>query len=467
MRRLLTQCALAAAVILILLLIVHQLKAPPFSVGQALPPGRVRPRLVNTWNTAVLLAPDGSLWAWGGTRLAAASQSSLMNVFPVAGVFQFPQRIGSDSDWPQVSVGIQHTLALKNDGSLWGWGWNGQGEVGATNDSPDLDFTLSGWISQPEVRQTTPNLRYDTPTRLGTDSHWSQICAGSAHSLALKNDGSLWSWGANRYGQLGDGTTNNSFVPTMIGTDQDWRTISAGAFNSYALKNDGTLWGWGASAGGNDLSPRQIAPGTNWVAISAHDFVFGAIRADGTLWLKGGNAHVVASAFISTPTETITQVGSDTDWSEIYAGENSLYARKRDGTWWACGDNRFCQLGFATSNNSVASPQRLPFAFDPWALVPADSGTTLLLAKDGKLWSWGKRLGSESPSASSQKLESLLAPVVKRFPSLRFLLKSDIDEKPHLLWELPPEVRRSLGSKPIAPTNNLTDAPVLPILSTN
>jgi alpha-tubulin suppressor-like RCC1 family protein len=439
MKKWLTRCAVAAALILIALLVmVLKPNAPGIRMGQPLPPGKVRPQLVQAWNAALLLAPDGSLWAWGGTTDGGAAKYSLMSVFPRATVLQLPRRIGSDSDWSQVACGGQHTLALKNNGSLWAWGWNGQGEVG-----------------QPNLAN-----HYGAPTRIGTETNWTQISAGTCSSLALRNDGSLWAWGANREGQLGDGTTDNKSVPTMIGTDRDWQTIAAGAGFGVALKTNSTIWEWGTAHGltSNVLAPKQIAPGTKWLAISANDFTLLALNADGTLWLRSINAHHVAPAFVSSPTENFTQIGRDSDWTEIYAGENSFFARKRDGSWWICGENYQGQLGLGTSVAAVPSPQRLPFGFEPWAFAPGYS-TTLLLGMDGKLWTWGHRLGAY-PSAARQKIEVILARQVTRFPALspalRFLLKSDIDQTPHLLWELPPDVRRSLGTKPKSATNNVT-----------
>jgi alpha-tubulin suppressor-like RCC1 family protein len=83
------------------------------------------------------------------------------------------------------------------------------------------------------------------PDRIGSETNWSQISTSFGHNLALKNDGSLWGWGDNGQGQLGDGTTNDMSVPTMIGTDRDWRAISADNQCSFALKSNGTLWGLG------------------------------------------------------------------------------------------------------------------------------------------------------------------------------------------------------------------------------
>jgi hypothetical protein len=430
MRKWLTRCAVAAALILIVLLVlVLQTNAPLISVGKPLPAGKVKPQLVNAGDSAVLLAPDGSLWAWGGTV------SSLRHILGWPAISQLPLRIGLDSDWTQVASGSDNTVALKNDGSLWAWGRNDNGQVGQGN------FTNY----------------YGTPTRIGTETNWTQICAGASHNLALKRDGSLWAWGANNFGQLGDSSTNNRSVPTMISTDRDWRMIVAGTGTSIALKSDGTIWSWGSGyvLPSNDLEPKQMASGTNWLAISAHAFTLLALKTDGTLWIKSVNVNRVASDHVSGAAGSFIQIGRDRDWAKVYATKVSLWAQKMDGSWWVCGLRQGGQLSVGTSIVVAPSPERLSFDFEPWAFAPGQ-GACLLLCKDGKLWTWGRRLGAEKPSAARQKLEAFLRPVVRRFPALVFLFQSGIDQKPFLLWELPPEVRRALGTGPKSSTNNLT-----------
>src|ERR1700733_77488 len=241
MKKLLTRFAVAAALILTVLLVVMlQPQAPAIRTGKPLPPGKVRPQLVFAQDTAVLLAPDGSLWAWGGDLF------KLKNVFPLPAISQVPLRVGLDSNWTQVAAGAMHVVALKNDGSLWSWGMNDEGQVGQGK--------LTNYIG--------------TPTRIGTETNWTQVSANFTHSLALKNDGSLWAWGGNSEGELGDGTTNNRAIPTRIGTARDWRAIAASNARNFALKKNGTLWVWGHHGGSNDLTPRQIAPDTNWLALS-------------------------------------------------------------------------------------------------------------------------------------------------------------------------------------------------------
>ena len=245
MRKWLTLCAVVVALILnvLLLVLVRQFHAPLISVGKPLPPGQVQPQLFNDGDTAVLLCPDGSLWAWGFMMPAVFPQADISNAL-------FPLRIGSDSEWKQIGFGCVNLVALKNDGSLWVSGWNPPGDNGHGGITTGKNF----------------------PTRVGTETNWSRICAGRGYSLALKSDGSLWAWGKNSTGQLGDGTTNDIYTPTMIGTNRNWRTIAAGAVTSAAIKTDGTIWSWGWIEAktskyytiSNILVPTQIEPRIGW-----------------------------------------------------------------------------------------------------------------------------------------------------------------------------------------------------------
>jgi hypothetical protein len=420
MKKWLTRCAVAAGLIgIVLLVVLHQLHAPPISVGRGLPQGKVRPQLVDNLWYATLLAPDGSLWAWGGLGILRLPESLSQK----ESIWSNPHRLGSDSDWRQVASCPNGPAALKNDGSLWIWGFKQSG----TN-----------------------------PTRIGTETNWSQICPDwNGHNLWMKTDGSLWTWDS----EDSSANANSPSVPKMVGTDRDWRMIATGNKLNYAIKSNGTLWEWEKEgAASNQLTPRQVMPDTKWQAISASPTVFLALKTDGTIWTTSRDLTNVASALVPDPNQELAQIGPDRDWAEVYAGRVSFYARKKDGSWWVCGSNLDGQLGLATKITAVASPQRLPFEFDPWAFS-GRAGFPNMLGKDGKLWTWGYRLGFPGRSAAREKFDSLLAPAVKRFPSLGFLIGSDLllDRTPHLLWELPPEVRRSLGNEPKSSTNNFTN----------
>ncbi len=243
----------------------------------------------------------------------------------------------------------------------------------------------------------------------------------------------------------------------MIGTERDWRAIAANNSCSFALKSNGTMSEqrtdrYPANLVPN-LVPRQIDSGTNWSSISHCLDTLIALKTDGTLWVKDQRASFMTGHHNQGATGYFTQIGRDGVWTEAHAGRSSFFARKKDGSWWGCGWNDNGQRGFVTNGNALHPPQRIPFHFEPWAFAPGLQ-TTFLLGRDGKLWTWGRRLGMEKPGAARQKFEDLMAPAVKRFPSFDFLIKSDIDRTPHLLWELPSEVRRSLGTGPNGATNN-------------
>jgi len=199
----------------------------------------------------------------------------------------------------------------------------------------------------------------------------------------------------------------------MIGTDRDWRMTAVAIFNSFAVKTNGTLWGWGHGPTNNAMAPRQIGSGANWLAVSAYDRTLLALKTDGTLWRAGLDAF----------DPDFGQIGRDTDWAEIHAGPGGFLRpqerRQRMGL----------RAGASETRPVAITPQPMPFplGFEPWAFAPG-SLTSLLLGKDGKLWTWGTRLGVAKSTSDN------------------------IDQTPFLLWELPPEVRGSLGTEPKSST---------------
>jgi alpha-tubulin suppressor-like RCC1 family protein len=393
----------------------------------------VTPQLVSTLDGALMIAPDGSFWAWGGTHNSTATW------FGDRGFSEKPERVGTDRDWRKVSGNFWTYLAIKLDGSLWSWGW----QYAKNASSVDALDRKSG---------SSDVLTYvGSPTRIGTDGSWSEIAVGGGHRLALKGDGSLWTWGQNDHGQLGDATTNNRAVPMRLGPEADWKAIAAGAFTGFGLKRNGTLWIWGEQLGtpGDDPStvdgrvgPHQIDLSSNWTAIAAGHFFFVALKSDGTLWIGGPNARSVCSDILGrSPVGKVFRVGEKSDWAEIYAGSGSFFARKKDGRWFACGQNVCGELGL-DKQGSVGELERLFLNFDPWAFAPG-CGNTLVLTKNGDLLTWGRRLGSAQSKTTitiKENLNSLLERLSKRL-SLFDTERFKIDKTPVKLWELPSNIR--------------------------
>jgi hypothetical protein len=124
-----------------------------------------------------------------------------------------------------------------------------------------------------------------------------KVAAGDSHTVAILEDGTLWAWGYNGDGQLGDGTTNNGISPVQVGVATNWNSVVAGYTHTVALKSDGTLWAWGWNNSGqlgdgtttDSLSPIQIGVATNWSSVAAGYLHTVALKSDGTLWAWGEN----------------------------------------------------------------------------------------------------------------------------------------------------------------------------------
>jgi len=194
---------------------------------------------------------DGTLWSWGaGARGAVGDSTNYV-------YRSSPVQIGALSNWYTVSRGERHALATKTDGTLWAWGSAVSGQLG--------DNTRLGGDKS-------------SPVQIGALTNWSVaglMAAATNTSVAVKTDGTLWLWGYNGSGQIGDGTTNNRSSPVQIGVLTDWNQATAGPSASLAVKTDGTLWSWGsgaASRGHNsgvaDSSPVQIGARTDWLSVS-------------------------------------------------------------------------------------------------------------------------------------------------------------------------------------------------------
>jgi len=214
---------------------------------------------------------SGSLWAWGsghgnipvqiGTDTNWVSVSAGGSIAAIrtdgtlwtlqSGIHARVAQVGTDNDWAFVSAGGSHIAAIKTNGTLWTWGSNSSGQLG--------DGTTT---------------HQSSPVQVGTATTWASVSAGGSHTVGIRTDGSLWAWGRNNYGQLGDGTTNNRHTPIRIGTATNWASVSAGGDSGWeghtvAIRTDGSLWAWGRNDAGqlgdgtrrnNRYSPVQIMP---------------------------------------------------------------------------------------------------------------------------------------------------------------------------------------------------------------
>jgi len=230
-----------------------------------------------------------------------------------------------------------------------------------------------------------------SPVQVGSDT-WTMISLGDAHALGIKSNGTLWAWGPNG-GRLGDGTETLRNAPVQIGSDNNWSKIAAGSTHGLAIKSNGTLWGWGDNTSGKNgtgasrLSPIQIGSDTNWVDVDCgfnHSF---ARKSNGTLWSWGQGANGALGQGNTTDRSSPTQIGSDTDWSKIFCTDFCSFAIKTDGTLWACGANDYYMLGDGTTTQRTSFVQ--VGTATNWSEVCGGRYHTLASKTDGTLYAWG------------------------------------------------------------------------------
>ncbi len=221
---------------------------------------------------------------------------------------------------------------------------------------------------------------------------WSDLSAGTAHVLALKSDGSLWSWGENRYGQLGIGNTVDQNKPVQVGLDKDWKSIETGSHHSFAIKNEGSLWAWGYNSSGElgvesmstyKNKPIQVGLDKDWELVSSGSGATYGIRKDGTLWGWG------ATSFATSNQLKPIQIGSENNWKSVSNSSDHILLLKNNGTLWSIGKNYFGQLGFGNYSNGVDTLSQIGFN-DDWEFVLANSGVSYGMVAGGALWVWGR-----------------------------------------------------------------------------
>jgi len=196
---------------------------------------------------------NGTAWAWGDGGLGRLGDNTTINRSSPVSV------VGGFTNWCQLSAGFNHSLGVRTNGTAWGWGGNDQGRLG--NDS---------------------NIARSSPVSVvGGFTDWCQVVAGGTHSLGLRTNGTLWAWGYNYLGRLGDGSSISRSSPvSVVGGFTDWCQVSAGYGHSLGVRSNGTAWAWGCNGQGRlgdnngtvacRSSPVSIAGGfTDWCQVSA------------------------------------------------------------------------------------------------------------------------------------------------------------------------------------------------------
>ncbi|CAM3454999.1 hypothetical protein FLLO111716_11600 [Flavobacterium longum] len=236
--------------------------------------------------------------------------------------------------------------------------------------------------------------------------YWQKITTGQRHALALRSDGTLWAWGWNAFGQLGDGTEIDRVSPVQVGTDNDWKDIYAGSYHSMAIKTNGMLWGWGNNNGlqvGNNSNADQPTPvqigNATWENLALGDLFSIGLQTNGTLWGWGANFWGMLGLGEEIDGCAVpTQIGTANDWIDIGVGSHHTLAKKANGNLWGWGFNIEGPL-LSMPYDFVYEPiQVTSAAMHNWKML-AGGTHSIAMKTNGKIYGWGTNIWGEIGSS--------------------------------------------------------------------
>lgn len=383
---------------------------------------------------SVALKSDGTVWAWGRNDVGQLGDNTTTDR-PVPVQVQGNDLNGT-SPVTSISAGRDHNIALRGDKTVWAWGLNRTGQLG---DNSTTNRSLP-------VRVTGPGFIERFPLA---------VAGGADHSMALMTDGTVWTWGSNAFGQLGNGTRTSSSVPVQVSNLSGVSAIASGGNHSLVIKSDGTVREWGegvvlpaqmsgvagalAISGGASFSlvvTRPVAgPQRAWgrnhagqhgtnsttdspapvpvvnldgaIAVTAGERHSLALRGDGTVWAWGANGAGQLGNNTSLDSSIPGPVNNLTGVKAIAAGQNHSLALKNDGTVWGWGiSGAPGWLGTGPSNNNM--PQQVS-GLSGVTAIAAGLNHSLAVRSDGTAWAWGRndfgQLGDISTDARTAPVQ--------------------------------------------------------------
>jgi alpha-tubulin suppressor-like RCC1 family protein len=376
---------------------------------------------------SIALKNDGTVWGWGangggqiGNGEVGDNQLEPVQVIALTGYLTDITAIAAGTSYWLNQGG--HNLALKNDGTVWAWGAGLEGQLG---DGAGISRSIPVQV----VDETDPTGYLTDITAIG---------AGDYHSIAAKNDGTVWTWGDNGYGQIGDGTNEPQFTAVQVTGLANVSAVTGGGVHTLALKNDETVWAWGANGGGQlgnqtigwpasmntPVQVHDLSDPTGYLtdisAIEAGDEHSLALKNDGTVYAWGGNpfgqlgdgtwgwpeskTSAVQVADPADPTGYLTNVIA------IAGGDDYSLALKADGKVWGFGRNNWGQLGNGTYDDTNIPVQ--VSGLSGVISIAAGNGHSLAIKADGSVWTWG---GNWAGQLGDGTLEGKTTPVQINF----------------------------------------------------
>jgi alpha-tubulin suppressor-like RCC1 family protein len=327
-------------------------------------------------NVTCGIREGNTLWCWGAGAYGALGNGQSVNE-------DQPQQISKPTaGWASVTDGGGHGCATRNDGGLWCWGYNREGELG-------IGTTVN--VARPH--QVT------SPAAVG----WTAVSAGANHTCAIRSDTTLWCWGYNSSGQLGLGNTSTEDLPQQVTSPAStgWTAVSAASGYTCATRGDSTLWCWGYNGQGelgigsttNQDLPQQVTTpaSADWASISAGFNHTCATRSDTTLWCWGINFDGELGIGSTDPDFTTPQqvtVPASTGWTSTTAGGFHTCATRTHALW-CWGQNDFGQLGIGSTTSQDLPKRVVVPSGTGWSLIALGYYHTCATHTGKSLWCWG------------------------------------------------------------------------------
>ncbi|MET0930606.1 MAG: cutinase family protein, partial [Aeromicrobium sp.] len=310
----------------------------------------------------------------------------------VATMAEFLASAASNDQWTSIDSSFGHGCGTRRGGTLWCWGANSKGQLGVGD-----------------------TVNRASPTRVGTTTNWESVSVGDDFSCAVTTSGELWCWGSASVGQpaQGDGRSSydNATTPLRVGTDTEWDVVDAGSRAACAIRTDRTLWCWGVLYGGGDIfddifgvtsyypQPKQVGTGADWQSLAAGDQSVCAIKTAGTLWCWGSNGSGrLGTGGSLFKTDVPQRVGVARTWKYVSDSTESACAIASDDSLWCWGANSSGQLG---TGDQVGRPMPTQVGIGKrWSQVDTTAAPSVTMAHtcatdtDGELWCWGRGVDS-------------------------------------------------------------------------
>ena len=310
---------------------------------------------------SLAIRANGTLYAWGAGSTGRLGDNTVVNKSSPVLV------AGGISDWISVSAGTSHTLGLRATGQLYAWGLATSGRLGDNS----------------TVAKSSPVLVS------GGFVDWISASAAESHNLGLRANGVLYAWGAGTSGRLGDGTTLGKSSPVVVsGGFADWISAAVGTNHSLGVRANGTLYAWGANVYGqlgdntviNKAVPTLVVGGfVNWIDASCGDYHSLGLRANGTLyaWGSGISGQLGDNTSVSRSSPVLV-VGGITDWVMASGGNLSSIAVRANGTAYSWGQGSFGLRGNGTLN-TASSPGLISGGFTDWVSVNMQGASVVVV----------------------------------------------------------------------------------------